>query len=129
MKSRGLPVLVGNSFRIGRGIASFRYHWRPRCISDIAAPYLLWCILWCRLWGQENAESIGIIAIIGTCCRVASNHRHRRLLRARCEWPRRCAADERDEVATLHSITSLALASKVAGTVMPSILAICALMT
>src|SRR5262249_38178253 len=57
------------------------------------------------------------------------NHRHRRLLRTRRERPRRRAAEERDEVAPRHSITSLALASKVAGTVMPSILAICALMT
>src|SRR5262249_34253115 len=58
------------------------------------------------------------------------DHRHRRLLRARRQRPRGSrAADKRDEIAPRHSITSLALASKVAGTVMPSILAICALMT
>jgi hypothetical protein len=32
--------------------------------------------------------------------------RHRRLLRARRERPRRCAAEQRDELAALHSITS-----------------------
>src|SRR6266568_4703339 len=37
------------------------------------------------------------------------DHRHRRLLRARREWPRGCrAAEECDELAALHSITSSA---------------------
>src|SRR5262249_41113995 len=54
-----------------------------------------------------------------------SDHRHRRLLRARCERPRgRRAAEQRDELATLHSITSSAATSSLSGTVMPSILAV-----
>jgi hypothetical protein len=41
-----------------------------------------------------------------------SNHRHRRLLRARRQRPRsRSAADKRDELAPFHSITSSAMAS------------------
>src|SRR5262249_49590326 len=38
------------------------------------------------------------------------------LLRARCERPCRRAAEQRDERATLHSITSSAVASSVCGT-------------
>src|SRR5438128_8078572 len=39
------------------------------------------------------------------------NHRHRRLLRSRRERPcRRCTAEQRDELAALHSITSSAAA-------------------
>src|SRR5262249_40818179 len=49
-----------------------------------------------------------------------SNHRHRRLLRARCEWPSRRAANERDELAPPHSITSSARPERGSGTVMPS---------
>src|SRR5262249_1509579 len=46
------------------------------------------------------------------------NHRHRRLLRASDERPCRCrAADQRDEVAALHSITSSASASRVGGAI------------
>src|SRR6266436_1280376 len=40
-----------------------------------------------------------------------------RLLRACCKWPRRRhAAEQRDELAPRHSITSLAVASRVGGT-------------
>ena len=46
------------------------------------------------------------------------------LLRARRERPRRRAAEERDELAALHSITSSARASSEGGTVRPSILAV-----
>src|SRR5262249_51160742 len=49
-----------------------------------------------------------------------SNHRHRRLLRARRERQRRRAAKQRDELATLHSITSSAVASKDDGMAMSS---------
>src|SRR4029077_8865507 len=53
------------------------------------------------------------------------DHRHRRLLRARCERPRHCrAADQRDELATLHSITSSARMSSVGGSSMPKALAV-----
>ena len=54
----------------------------------------------------------------------------RRLLRARRERPRgRRAADERDELAAPHSITSSARASSGRGTVRPSALAVFKLMT
>src|SRR5262249_12585761 len=44
---------------------------------------------------------------------------HRRLLRARRERPRGRAADERDERAALHSITSSARTRSVGGTAQP----------
>src|SRR5215510_10732919 len=50
-----------------------------------------------------------------------SDHRHCRLLRARRERPRCCrAAEQRDELATVHSITSSARPERGRGTVMPS---------
>src|SRR6516162_7963232 len=58
------------------------------------------------------------------------NHRHRRLLRARRERPcNRRAAEQRDEFAPFHSITSSAVASSDGGTVSPSVLAVWRLMT
>ena len=58
------------------------------------------------------------------------DHRHRRLLRARRERPRRRrAAEQRDELAAPHSITSSARASSVGGTSRPSALAVLRLMT
>src|SRR5262249_48576836 len=58
------------------------------------------------------------------------NHRYRRLLRARRYWPRhRRAADQRDELASRHSITSSAAACSVSGTVRPSALAVLRLIT
>src|SRR5262249_31100419 len=55
---------------------------------------------------------------------------HRRLLRAPRKRPRRsCAAEQRDERAALHSITSSAATSSVCGTVRPSIRAVERLMT
>src|SRR5262249_54292978 len=50
-------------------------------------------------------------------------------LRPRRERPRCRAAEQGDELAAFHSITSSAAASSVVGTVMPSILAVCPLMT
>src|SRR6516225_9283954 len=58
-----------------------------------------------------------------------ANHRHRRLLRARRERPRRCAADECDERAAVHSITSSARASSIGGTWRPIVLAAFRLIT
>src|SRR5215471_15002511 len=46
------------------------------------------------------------------------------LLRARHERPRRSAAEQRDELAPLHSITSSARASSIGGIVRPSALAV-----
>src|ERR1700676_375276 len=58
-----------------------------------------------------------------------SDHRHRLLLRARCERPRGCrAAEKGDDLAPLHSITSSARPSSVSGKVMPSALAVLRLM-
>src|SRR5262249_7943804 len=51
------------------------------------------------------------------------------LLRARRDGPCRRAADERDELAPFHSMTSSARASSVRGTVMPSALAVLRLTT
>src|SRR5262244_2730557 len=54
-----------------------------------------------------------------------ADHRHRPLLRARRERPRRSrTAEQRDELAALHSITSSARVSSVAGTARPSALAV-----
>src|SRR5262249_20144343 len=58
------------------------------------------------------------------------HHRHHRLLRARRERPRRrSAAEQRDERAPPHSITSSARASTLAGISMPSALAVLRLIT
>src|SRR5262249_14492877 len=55
--------------------------------------------------------------------------RHLCLLRARRERPRRRAAEERDELAASHSITSSAVASSVLGTVRPRAFAVLRLIT
>ncbi len=53
-----------------------------------------------------------------------SDDRNGWVLRARRERPRRgCAAEQRDEVAALHSITSSAATSNPGGTVRSSVLA------
>src|SRR5262249_15935851 len=58
------------------------------------------------------------------------DHRHRGLLRAGRERPPdRRAAEKRYKRASLHSITSSARASSVAGIVMPKLFAVCRLMT
>src|SRR5262249_15997185 len=59
-----------------------------------------------------------------------TNQRHRRLLRPRRERPRsRRAAEERNELATFHSITSSARTRIVVGIVTPSALAVFRLST
>src|SRR6516164_6061871 len=59
-----------------------------------------------------------------------ADDRQRRLLRARRERPRcRRAAEERDELAASHSITSSAATSSLSGTVRPSIVAVWTLKT
>src|SRR5262249_47443686 len=58
------------------------------------------------------------------------DHWHQRVLRARHERPRCCAANQRDEAAARsHSITSSARATSEAGTSMPSACAVARLMT
>src|SRR5215475_14211993 len=63
------------------------------------------------------------------CAAEKSDHRHPRLLRTCPERPRGCAAEQRDECAPPHSITSSARASSVGGTSSPSALAVLTLMT
>src|SRR5262249_26885886 len=58
-----------------------------------------------------------------------ANGRHPRLLRARRKRPHRRAADERDDLASLHSITSAAMASTPGGIVRPSAFAVLRLIT
>src|SRR5262249_36688753 len=58
-----------------------------------------------------------------------ADHRHRWLLRARRERPCCRAAENRDEIAALHSITSSARASSVGGTSRPSAFAVLRLIT
>src|ERR1035437_8708698 len=57
-----------------------------------------------------------------------ADHWHCRLLRPRRQRPRHRTADKCDELAPLHSITSSARVSSVAGTVRPSALAVLRLM-
>src|SRR5262249_21826391 len=57
------------------------------------------------------------------------DHRHRRLLCARRERPSGRAAEQRDEIAPLHSITSSERASSVGGTSRPSAFAVLRLIT
>src|SRR5215831_8144920 len=66
-----------------------------------------------RSRGQENANEAHLLA----------------LLRARRKRPRRRAAEQRDELALVHSITSSARASSVGGTVRPSAFAVFRLTT
>src|SRR5262249_18570757 len=81
---------------------------------------------------QSLAERAYAVEVAGgRCAAENANNGHRWLLRARRERPRRRrAAEERDEIATLHhSITSSAVARSDGGTVSPNILAVCMLMT
>src|SRR5262245_14805641 len=67
---------------------------------------------------------------IGRCAAEKADHGGRRLLRTRRKRP--CgsrAAQQRDEVAPFHSITSSARASTVAGTSRPSVFAVLRLST
>ena len=63
-----------------------------------------------------RAQQVSVVGFLG------SGHQHTHaahsvgLLRARREWPRCCAADERDELAPPHSITSSARTINVIGT-------------
>jgi uncharacterized caspase-like protein len=91
-------------------------------------------------WGHGAFTKVLLDALSGSVCewRIGvgapttqkSNHRHRRLLRARRERPRRHrAAEQRDEVPPFHSITSSARASSVGGTSRPSAFAVVRLKT
>src|SRR5262249_30795623 len=75
---------------------------------------------------RESGEPGLTFRIIGGEIHEHADAPHRlALLRARRERPRRrCAAEQRDEAASLHSITSSARASRLSGTVRPSALAV-----
>src|SRR5260370_28959814 len=76
----------------------------------------------------EYAQTVR--ARVSSCGVEPPDHRHRRLLRARRKRPRcHCAAEQRDELAAFHSITSSAMESSEGGTMRPSIRAVWALMT
>ena len=69
----------------------------------------------------------------GPTTKRETDHRdghHGALLRARRERPRGCrAAEQRDELAPVHSITSSAICCRCNGTLIPSVLAVLILMT
>src|SRR5262245_17613484 len=71
-----------------------------------------------------------MVALIGRPRAKEPDHRHRRLLRARRDRPRhRRTAEQRDELAAPHSITSSARARSDGGTSRPSAFAVLRLMT
>src|SRR5262249_42053783 len=76
----------------------------------------------------ECAQTVRVV--VRRCGIEPPDHRHRWLLRARCQWPRRRRpAEQRHELAPLHSITSWTRACTVPGTVRPSALAVLRLTT
>ena len=78
--------------------------------------------------GQAFAECRGQVRSRRTDHEM-TNHRHRRLLRVCGERPRCRSAEQRDELAPVHSITSSARTRIAVGTVMPIALAVLRLMT
>ena len=82
-------------------------------------------------FAQALAERAHTVRVpVRRCAAEEPDHRHRRLLRARRERPRRRrAAEQRDELAPPHSITSSARASSIGGTSRPSALAVLRLIT
>src|SRR5262245_47716565 len=80
-------------------------------------------------FAQSLHEGGGPLALRRRAARSEqSDSRHLRLLRARRERPRRCAAEQRDELAPPHSITSSASASSLSGIWRPSAFAVLRLM-
>src|SRR5215470_12541142 len=91
-----------------------------------------------RVLGEPNPIKPGFYLVIVAHCRVCPpkvllhfpfKFTPHIALRPRRERPRRRAAEQRDELAPLHSITSSARASSVSGTVRPSALAVFMLIT
>src|SRR5262249_48548576 len=79
---------------------------------------------------QEGADPGLCFRIILGICHQHADAPHLLRLRARRERPRcRRAAEHRNELAPVHSITSSARASSVGGTSRPSALAVCKLIT
>src|SRR5262249_39791276 len=81
-------------------------------------------------FAQASPESWEVIGcVVGSAAIKKSDHRHSRLLCARRERPRGRAAEQRDEFAPFHSITSSASASSLSGIWRPSVLAVLRLIT
>src|SRR5262245_40311103 len=79
---------------------------------------------------QERSEAGLPYRIVGECRQEHADAPYPlALLRARRERPSRRAAEKRDELAPLHSITSSARARRVGGTSRPSALAVLRLTT
>src|SRR5262249_38077291 len=77
---------------------------------------------------SKRAQTLHVV--LKRCGAEKPDHRHRRLLRARRERPRDSrAAEQCDERTSVHSITSLACASRLGGMVIPIALAVERLMT
>src|SRR5262249_60251202 len=77
-----------------------------------------------REWAAKSGKSASRPSL-GVSLSAYVFPRHRRLLRACCARQRdRRAAEQRDEGAPPHSITSSAATSSLSGTVRPSILAV-----
>src|SRR5215468_9876491 len=82
------------------------------------------------MWGKwEKLSSTAGRAILAQPAQHADAPHAFALLRARRERPCHRAAEQRDELASPHSITSSARASSVGGMVRPSALAVIRLMT
>src|SRR5262245_13035402 len=77
----------------------------------------------------ERLEIVLLLNIFGERVEHADPPHPGRLLRARRERPRDSAAEQRDEIAAVHSMTSSAATSSVCGTVRPSAFAVVRLMT
>jgi hypothetical protein len=82
---------------------------------------------------KEHLAHLASVTVRPTvaCQTLYANRRHLRLLRPHRERPCSCraAAEQRDELTPLHSITSSAVASSEGGTVRPSAFAVLRLMT
>src|SRR5262249_6732767 len=77
---------------------------------------------------SKRAQTLHVV--LKRCGAEEADHRECRLLRARRERPRcRCAAEQRDELAAFHSITSSARARNVGAISSPIALAALRLMT
>src|SRR5262249_8062000 len=78
---------------------------------------------------QALAKSAQALRVPVRRCDVEKpDHRHRGLLRPRRKRPHGCPAEERDELASFHSITSSAATSSLSGTGRPGTWAFGALM-
>src|SRR5262249_6765529 len=67
----------------------------------------------------ERTQADRVSGQVRRCAAEEPDHRHRRLLRARRERPRGSAAEQRDELAARHSITSSARVRSMGGTARP----------